>query len=197
MKITLSERGQVLATTACNDSMLVLGAEEPPVIKEGVWSFANDLLQFLSFTETPDYPDITTMVQDITDKLITAHYSCTVFAVRGAIQILRATDCIRITGEETTVLNLVQIDAGLAALSNTTRLLILRLLQQSPITGSELSRELEIPQPQISQHLRVLKSANLVMSWRESRGVKYSTNLGALRQLVECLLQYIQGGLNG
>lgn len=53
--------------------------------------------------------------------------------------------------------------SGLLALGDPTRLAILELLADRPLAVIELARELPVSRPAVSQHLRVLKDAGLVL----------------------------------
>jgi DNA-binding transcriptional ArsR family regulator len=53
--------------------------------------------------------------------------------------------------------------AGLLALGDATRLAILERLAERPRAVVELARELPVSRPAVSQHLRVLKDAGLVI----------------------------------
>jgi DNA-binding transcriptional ArsR family regulator len=53
--------------------------------------------------------------------------------------------------------------AGLSALSDPTRRAIFERLAERPTAVGELARELPVSRPAVSQHLRVLKDAGLVI----------------------------------
>src|ERR1700731_4828146 len=53
--------------------------------------------------------------------------------------------------------------AGLLALGDPTRLAILERLADRPLAVVDLARELPVSRPAVSQHLRVLKDAGLVI----------------------------------
>jgi DNA-binding transcriptional ArsR family regulator len=53
--------------------------------------------------------------------------------------------------------------AGLAALGDPTRRVIFERLSERPRAVGELARELPVSRPAVSQHLRVLKDAGLVV----------------------------------
>ena len=55
------------------------------------------------------------------------------------------------------------LQAGLDALGDATRMAIFQKLSSGPIAVSELARMLPVSRPAVSQHLRVLKDAGLVM----------------------------------
>lgn len=55
------------------------------------------------------------------------------------------------------------LQAGLDALSDATRMAILQKLADGPIAVNELARMLPVTRPAVSQHLRILKDAGLVI----------------------------------
>ncbi len=55
------------------------------------------------------------------------------------------------------------LQAGLDALGDATRMAIFQKLSGGPIAVNELARMLPVSRPAVSQHLRVLKDAGLVM----------------------------------
>lgn len=62
----------------------------------------------------------------------------------------------------------------LRTLGNAHRLAIVLLLRNEPRCVHELVEELGAPQPLVSQHLRVLRSARLVSGERRGREIVYS-----------------------
>lgn len=74
--------------------------------------------------------------------------------------------------------------AQLDALGDATRRAILaRLVDQGPLAVGELAREFPVSRPAISQHLRVLKQANLVTHHADGARHLYSVNPEALASL--------------
>jgi DNA-binding transcriptional ArsR family regulator len=72
----------------------------------------------------------------------------------------------------------------LDALGDATRRAILaRLVKQGPLAVGELAREFPMSRPAISQHLRVLKRANLVTDHAEGARRVYAVNPEALAAL--------------
>ena len=61
----------------------------------------------------------------------------------------------------------------LKTLASPRRLEILHRLSEGPCEVSRLADELEVSQPNISQHLSVLKAAGLVEAERDGREVRY------------------------
>jgi DNA-binding transcriptional ArsR family regulator len=60
------------------------------------------------------------------------------------------------------------------ALSDPKRLIILYALSKQPRYVSELATELDIPQPTVSRHLKILRERSLVATTREGNAVYYS-----------------------
>jgi len=76
------------------------------------------------------------------------------------------------------------IDTRLSALGDATRRAIFELLAKGPSPVGELARELPVTRPAVSQHLRVLKEAGLVIDRPEGTRRLYQLNpegVGALR----------------
>lgn len=74
--------------------------------------------------------------------------------------------------------------AQLDALGDATRRAILaRLVKEGPLPVGELAREFPMTRPAISQHLRVLKRANLVTDHAEGARRLYAVNPEALASL--------------
>lgn len=71
-----------------------------------------------------------------------------------------------------------------AGLADPTRIMILYTLAQSPRNVTELCNELNMPQPLVSRHLKVLRERGMVTS--ERRGTLIVYNL-ADRRLIEAL----------
>jgi DNA-binding transcriptional ArsR family regulator len=72
----------------------------------------------------------------------------------------------------------------LDALGDSTRRAILaRLVKDGPLPVGELAREFPMSRPAISQHLRVLKRANLVTDRAEGARRVYAVNPDALASL--------------
>jgi DNA-binding transcriptional ArsR family regulator len=81
--------------------------------------------------------------------------------------------------------------AQLDALGDATRRAILaRLVQEGPLPVGELAREFPMTRPAISQHLRVLKHANLVTDRAEGSRRVYAVNPDALAALKKYFEQF-------
>ncbi|GAB4578558.1 MAG: hypothetical protein Fur0022_12930 [Anaerolineales bacterium] len=61
-----------------------------------------------------------------------------------------------------------------AALADPSRILILYLLADGPLNVNALVEKLELPQPTVSRHLKVLRERGLVLAEREGQSVFYT-----------------------
>jgi DNA-binding transcriptional ArsR family regulator len=75
-----------------------------------------------------------------------------------------------------------QTDA-LAALADPTRRQIFELLADRPQAVGELANELPVSRPAVSQHLKVLKDAHLVLDRRDGTRRIYQLDPDGLREL--------------
>jgi ArsR family transcriptional regulator len=78
----------------------------------------------------------------------------------------------------------------LKLLADRTRLTILALLRERELCVCEIVEILETTQPNISQHLRKLKSAGLVSEARRGQWVYYSLSLEQL-PFVQAVMEYV------
>jgi DNA-binding transcriptional ArsR family regulator len=77
---------------------------------------------------------------------------------------------------------------GLAALGDPTRRAILELLAERPRPVGELADQLPVSRPAVSQHLRVLSEADLVIARREGNRRIYQldpSGVGAVRAYLD------------
>jgi DNA-binding transcriptional ArsR family regulator len=75
-------------------------------------------------------------------------------------------------------------DNGMSALGDPTRRAIFELLAEAPRPVGELAQQLPVTRPAVSQHLKVLKEAGLVMDRQHGTRRVYQLNpegVGALR----------------
>lgn len=61
-----------------------------------------------------------------------------------------------------------------SALADPNRILLLYKLSEHPMNVSELSNEVELPQPTVSRHLKVLRDRGMVSPQRDGQAVFYS-----------------------
>jgi DNA-binding transcriptional ArsR family regulator len=68
------------------------------------------------------------------------------------------------------------LQAGLDALGDATRMAIFQKLSAGPIAVNELARTVPVSRPAVSQHLKVLKDAGLVMDSKAGTRRLYQLN---------------------
>jgi len=73
----------------------------------------------------------------------------------------------------------------LAALAAPERLKIVRFLAEGPHNVTEIAAMLETPAVNVSHHLHVLRTANLIVGEKEGRFVWYSLRPGILEEVTE------------
>ncbi len=81
------------------------------------------------------------------------------------------------------------------AMGQMTRLKIIFLLAEQELCVCELEYLLGISQSAVSQHMRVLKDAELVTEERKGQWVFYRLNKDAIRQHLSGCLAIMEGGL--
>ncbi len=80
--------------------------------------------------------------------------------------------------------------AMLSALADPTRRAIFERLAQSPRAVGDLARELPVSRPAVSQHLKVLKSAGLVMDQAAGTRRVYSVDRAGLSEIRDYFEQF-------
>ncbi len=81
-------------------------------------------------------------------------------------------------------------DTQLDALGDATRRAILARLLEGPMAVGQLARDFPVSRPAISQHLRILKQANLVLDRPEGNRRLYQINPGGFDSLREYFEQF-------
>lgn len=72
-------------------------------------------------------------------------------------------------------------------IGNANRFRVLEALMKSPKTVSEIVKKVKLPQPAVSQHLKVLKASELVTSERKGQEVYYAINVAYMASLLQKL----------
>ncbi len=72
-------------------------------------------------------------------------------------------------------------------IGNENRYRVLEALMKGPKTVGEITKKVGLPQPAVSQHLKVLKSAQLVEDERQGQEVLYSINVSYMAGLLKKL----------
>lgn len=79
-------------------------------------------------------------------------------------------------------------------IGNENRYRILESVMNGSKTVSEIADMVKLPQPAVSQNLRVLKSANLVQDERRGKEVFYSINVSYMAKLLKKLAADVSKG---
>jgi ArsR family transcriptional regulator len=74
-----------------------------------------------------------------------------------------------------------------SGLADPVRILILYSLAENKYNVSDLAKNLEIPQPTISRHLKVLRERNMVVSSREAQSVYYNVTDARIIEALDLL----------
>lgn len=74
-------------------------------------------------------------------------------------------------------------------IGNENRYRILQVLMQGPRTVSEVAAHIKRAQPAVSQNLKVLKEANLVVDERRGKEVYYSIHVAYMAKLLRALVK--------
>jgi DNA-binding transcriptional ArsR family regulator len=86
----------------------------------------------------------------------------------------------------------VSINELFKALSDENRRKILDLLRDRDLTVGEIADHFEMSKPGISQHLSVLKNANLVFAEKKGQYVYYSLNSSVFQDVMKWIIQFNQ-----
>lgn len=79
------------------------------------------------------------------------------------------------------------------ALADPTRRRILDLLKEEDLTAGEIADQFEMSKPSISNHLKILKSAGLVLDEKKGQYIIYSLNSTVLQDVIKWLLDKKEG----
>lgn len=82
------------------------------------------------------------------------------------------------------------------ALSDENRRKILDLLRNGDLTAGEIANHFEMSKPGISQHLSVLKNAELVYALKKGQYVYYSLNSTVFQDVLKWVIQFNSKGEN-
>lgn len=88
------------------------------------------------------------------------------------------------------------MDAALKAIAEPRRREILRLVWDHELSAGEIAEHFEVSRPAVSQHLRVLKDADLLDERREGTKRMYRARITTVEELQQFLDDYWTGGLN-
>jgi ArsR family transcriptional regulator, arsenate/arsenite/antimonite-responsive transcriptional repressor len=74
------------------------------------------------------------------------------------------------------------------ALGDPTRRKILDLLKERDLTAGDIAEQFEMSKPSISNHLKILKTAGLVIDEKKGQYIIYSLNSTVLQDVIKWLL---------
>jgi len=81
------------------------------------------------------------------------------------------------------------------ALSHPTRIAILEVLREHELSARIIQEKLGLEQSNLSQHLAILRSRQIVVNRKDGNQVFYSIRNPVLVQVLDIMRQYIQGSL--
>ena len=81
------------------------------------------------------------------------------------------------------------------ALSHPTRIAILELLRDREFSARAIQEKLGLEQANLSQHLAILRSHQIVVNRKDGNQVFYSIRNPVLVQVLDIIRRYIQGSL--
>ena len=81
------------------------------------------------------------------------------------------------------------------ALSHPTRIAILEVLRDHELSARTIQEKLGLEQANLSQHLAILRSHQIVVNRKDGNQVFYSIRNPVLVQVLDIMRQYIQGSL--
>lgn len=73
-------------------------------------------------------------------------------------------------------------------IGNENRYRILEALMKGSLNVGDIAKKVELPQPVVSQHLKILKFANLVEDERQGQEVLYAINVSYMTNLLKKLV---------
>ena len=81
------------------------------------------------------------------------------------------------------------------ALSHPTRIAIIEVLRDRELSARTIQEKLGLEQANLSQHLAILRSHQIVVNRKDGNQVFYSIRNPVLVQVLDIMRQYIQGSL--
>lgn len=84
-----------------------------------------------------------------------------------------------------------QLSSGLQALSDPTRLVILRLIRNMGMNNTDMAEYLDLSRPTVSIHARILRDAGLIHTYADGRSARHEIDAGAIRKLFKDLERFL------
>ncbi len=81
------------------------------------------------------------------------------------------------------------------ALSHPTRIAIVEALREGPLSAGAIQDQLGIEQANLSQHLAILRSRQIVVNRKEGNQVFYSLRSPVLSEVLDIMRRYFQANL--
>jgi ArsR family transcriptional regulator len=81
------------------------------------------------------------------------------------------------------------------ALSNPTRIAIVEVLRAGELSAGAIQEQLGIEQANLSQHLAILRSRQIVVNRKEGNQVFYSLRSAVLLEVLDIMRRYFQANL--
>lgn len=76
------------------------------------------------------------------------------------------------------------------SLSDKTRREILELLKDKKMTASEIAENFDMSKAGVSQHLKILRTNNLIFAERQGKYIYYHLNLSVFDEVINWIIQF-------
>jgi DNA-binding transcriptional ArsR family regulator len=83
-------------------------------------------------------------------------------------------------------------DRVFKALSDANRRKIISLLRRKDMTAGEISEQFDISKPSISEHLKILKNAELISSEKNGQFITYFLNSSILEDVITYFMEIVK-----
>ena len=83
-------------------------------------------------------------------------------------------------------------DKVFKALSDANRRKIISLLRKNNMTAGEIAEQFDISKPSISEHLKILKNAELISSEKNGQFITYFLNSSILEDIITYFMEIIK-----
>jgi DNA-binding transcriptional ArsR family regulator len=81
------------------------------------------------------------------------------------------------------------------ALAHPTRIAVVEILREGPLSARAIQEKLHLEQANLSQHLAILRSRQIVVNRKEGNQVFYSLRSPALAEVLDIMRQHFQANL--
>lgn len=93
-----------------------------------------------------------------------------------------------------TIENVDKLALTLSLMGDSSRLSIIIYLMDKVVNVSEITKHINLSQPSISHHLRVLKDAGILKSEKKGKEVYYTLNNNYVKSIIESSLNNFTSG---